>query len=135
LKETLILQLLAEHIGDEFEGLVTGVCSMGPFVRLQRYFIEGLIPLKDLGDDYWEVDQDRGIIKSRRGKKIKIGDPLKVSIVSVDSIARRLNLALVEDLAQRKRKGKKKESVRRGRGGRAPKRGKSKKIGRRRRKF
>jgi len=108
LKETLILQLLAEHVGDEFDGLVTGVCSLGPFVQLQRYMIEGLIPLEDLDDDYWEVDQDHGVIRGRRsGKRIQIGDPLRVAIVSVDSISRRLNLALVKDLAERKRKGKK----------------------------
>jgi len=134
LKETLILQLLAEHVGDEFEGLVTGVCSLGPFVRLQRYMIEGLIPLKDLDDDFWEVNQDRGYIQGRRsGKKIQIGDPMKVAIVSVDSISRRLNLALVEDLAKRKAKGKKGKRKEKGTRGRMKGRPKGRKPGRRRR--
>jgi len=98
IKETLILELLSEKIGDQFDGLVTGICSMGPFVQLRRYLIEGLIPLEALGDDAWEVNQDGGFIRGRRkGRRIKIGDPLKVAVVSVDAISRRLNLTLVEE--------------------------------------
>lgn len=111
--ETLILQLLSEHIGDEYDGLVTGVCSMGPFVRLQRYFIEGLIPLKDLDDEPWEVNQEGGFIRGRRsGRKIKIGDALRVAIVSVDAISRRLNLAMVEERKVKKHAGKKTKAPR-----------------------
>jgi ribonuclease R len=125
LKETLILQLLSEHIGDQFDGMVTGVCNLGPFVRLTRYMIEGLIPLDQLGDDWWEVNQDGGYIKGRRkGVKIQIGDPLKVTIVSVDAIARRMNLALAEEPKPKKEKGPKGKSAR-------GKRGKSGKNGKR----
>ena len=99
--------------GTGYVGLVTGVCSMGPFVRLQRYFIEGLIPLKDLDDEPWEVNQEGGFIRGRRsGRKIKIGDALRVAIVSVDEISRRLHLAMVEERKVKKHAGKKTKAPR-----------------------
>ncbi|MFA5864014.1 MAG: ribonuclease R [Phycisphaerae bacterium] len=110
IKETLILQLMAEHIGDHYDGLVTGVCSLGPFIQLQRYLIEGLIPLEELGDDWWEVDKEGGFIYGRRsGRRIKIGDPLTVKVISVDMQSRRMNLGLVEEAGGRGKKGKKSE--------------------------
>jgi ribonuclease R len=97
LKETLIIQLLSEQIGRHYEGVVTGISALGPFIQLPKYMIEGLLPIGELGDDWWDVDQDGGyILGQRSGRKFKIGDPLTVAIVSADPISRRLNLALVE---------------------------------------
>ncbi|NLE30339.1 MAG: ribonuclease R [Phycisphaerae bacterium] len=95
--ETLILELLKEQIGQHYEGVVTGISGLGPFVQLPKYMIEGLIPINELGEDWWEVNQDGGyILGQRSGKRFKIGDPLKVAIVSADPVSRRLNLTLVE---------------------------------------
>ncbi len=59
--------------------------------------IEGLIPLEELGDDWWEINQDRGFILGRHTNlRFRIGDPLKVAVVSADPVARRLNLSLVK---------------------------------------
>lgn len=92
-KESLVLQLLSHHIGDVFDGIITGVGSIGVFVRISKYMIEGLVPLAELGSDRWSVDAERGIILGRRsGAIIKIGDPMKVRIVSVDTTTRHLNL-------------------------------------------
>ncbi len=113
-KETLILELLATHMGDKFEGLITGISSLGPFVRISKYMIEGLIPIAELGDDRWEIDQDKGTIFGRHTKtKIKIGDPIDVQIISVDVISRRLNLAPVRKIEHTKRKKSKKKKRKR----------------------
>ncbi len=110
-KETLILELLSGHIGDEYDGLVTGISSLGPFVQISKYMIEGLIPLSDLGADRWEIDQDRGVIFGlNTHTKIKIGDPIRVRIVSVDIISRRLNLAPVDKSESGKKRTNSKKS-------------------------
>ncbi len=104
-KETLILELLSGHIGDEYDGLVTGISSLGPFVQISKYMIEGLIPLTELGSDRWEINQEKGIILGLNTHiQIKIGDPIRVQIISVDIISRRLNLAPVNKLKRSKRK-------------------------------
>jgi ribonuclease R len=77
---------------------VTGICSRGPFIQLPKYLIEGLIPLEELGDDWWEINQDKGFIRGRRtGVRFRIGDPARVAIVSADPVARRLNFTLVKE--------------------------------------
>ncbi len=97
IKETLTLQLLSKYVGEIFDGIVTGISSLGPFVRISKYMIEGLIPISEFGADRWKIDADKGIITgSRSGIRIKIGDPIKVQIVSVDTLSRKLNLAPVD---------------------------------------
>jgi len=118
IKEVLILQLLSEHIGEHFDGLVTGIATLGPFVRLPKYQIEGLLPIEELGNDIWEVNQDGGYIRGRRhGRRFKIGDSIKVSIVSIDTLTRRMNLSLVEELPT----GKKVKKIEKGKMVRKPK--------------
>ena len=93
LRAVLILQLLAEKVGETFEGVVDGVTNFGIFVELRRYGIDGLIRMNDLGDDWWEVSAERGEIRGERsGRRFRIGDPLTVRVASVSVAARQLNL-------------------------------------------
>ena len=61
LRQVKILELLSNHIGEEFPGVVTGITNFGIFIQLQTYLIDGLIRYEDLMDDWWDVDE-----KSRR---------------------------------------------------------------------
>ncbi len=93
LRAVLVLQLLAGKVGEECDGVVTGVTNFGAFVRLRRYGMEGLIRMEDLGDDWWEVSPRTGEIRGQRsGRRFRIGDPLSVRIASVNLPARQLNL-------------------------------------------
>lgn len=94
LRDVLVLELLATKVGEEFQGVVTGVTNFGIFVQSPRYLIEGLIRMPDLGDDWWEVDAKRGEIRGERsGRKYRIGDLMGVRIAGVDKARRQLNLA------------------------------------------
>ncbi len=93
LRDVLVLELLAERIGEGFEGTITGVASFGLFVQSPRYLIEGLIRMPDLGDDWWEVDARRGEVRGEHsGRRFRIGDRLAVRIAGVDKARRQLNL-------------------------------------------
>jgi ribonuclease R len=93
LRQVLILQMLEGRVGEDFDGVVTGVASFGVFVQLQRLLIEGLIRLEDLGDDWWEVNARMGQVRGERnGRTIRIGDLLAVKIAGVDLARRQLNL-------------------------------------------
>jgi ribonuclease R len=97
LRAVYVLRMLSSKIGDEFEGVITGVANFGVFVQLQRYLIDGLIRMEDLGDDWWEVNNRDGyLIGQRTGARIQIGDRVVARIVSVDVPARQLNLVLVD---------------------------------------
>ncbi len=91
-----ILQLLAAHVGETFQGIVVGVAEFGLFVQLDHYLIDGLIRLDDLPDD-WEVDTRRGCVRGRRsGRRFVIGARLPVIIARVDIGSRQLDLHLEE---------------------------------------
>jgi len=100
-REVLVLQMLEKRVGEDFEGVITGVTNFGMFVQSPRFLVEGLVTMQDLGDDWWEVDAKRGEIRGEHtGRKYRIGDPLKVRIAFVDLPRRRLNLAPVRDLEE-----------------------------------
>ncbi len=93
LRQVLLLQLLADRVGESFRGVVTGVTNFGIFVQSPKYLIEGLVRLEDLGDDWWEVSARYGHVRGERsGKTYRIGDVLEVRIAAVDIAKRQLNL-------------------------------------------
>lgn len=117
----LTLQLLEKHIGEAFDGVVTGVTNAGVFVQLDRFQIDGLLRFDQLGDDWWDIDGTGGtLLGELSGVRLMVGDRLKVLIASIHMSLRRLDLGLAEPLtkANRGRKGAKRTGGRgKGRGG------------------
>jgi ribonuclease R len=114
----LTLQLLSKKIGEELDGIVTGLASFGLFVQSKKYGVEGLIRMEDLGSDRWAYDMKaQCILGERSGYSIRLGQAIKVRIVSVNIPARQLNVTPAEPLAgtdQRKQKSQRtKKSKRR----------------------
>jgi ribonuclease R len=101
LRQVKLLELLKNHIGDEFTGVVTGITNFGIFIQLQTYLIEGLIRYENLMDDWWDVDERAGVVRGQRtGKKIGIGDVAKVIVARVDPPRRELDLAISQLLSK-----------------------------------
>jgi len=99
LKTVLILQMLKEQIGGELDCVVTGLTNFGVFVQCQRFGIEGLIGLEDLGLDEWKYSaKSQTVVGRYSGKSVHLGRPMKVRIVSVNVPARRLNVTPTEPL-------------------------------------
>jgi ribonuclease R len=96
LKTVLILQMLADKVGEELDCVVTGLTNFGVFVKSKKLGIEGLVQLTDLGADQWQYNPKAGCIIGRHsGKLISLGQPMKVRIVSVNVSARQLNVTPV----------------------------------------
>ncbi len=102
LRLVLVLRFLQEkHLGDEFDGVVTGVANVGVFVQLQRFLIDGLLRFEHLTDDWWEVDTTHGcVVGQRTGCRITIGDRLEVTISRIHIPTRQMELALAEPLSE-----------------------------------
>jgi len=98
-----VLTLMEKHIGETFEGVVTGVTNFGLFVQHPKYLIDGLLRLEDLGDDWWEVDVKLGRVRGERSRQTyTLGTRLQVQIAEVDIPTRRLNLGLAEETRKKK---------------------------------
>jgi ribonuclease R len=97
LRAVKVLQLLAEHVGDVIDGVITGVTGFGVFVQSTRFLTEGMVRVADLPDDFWQFDERAGVLRGQRtGRRIALGDRVKVQIVNVNVPARQLDLRLLE---------------------------------------
>jgi ribonuclease R len=104
LRQVKILELLKDQIGEEFNGVITGITNFGLFVQIQDYLIDGLIRYEDLLDDWWDVDERGGVVRGQRtGMKIHMGDLARVRVVRVDIPRREFDLAIIEMLTRGRR--------------------------------
>jgi ribonuclease R len=108
LKTVLLLQMLSKKVGQELDCVVTGLTGFGLFVQSREFGIEGLIRMADLGQDYWKYDERlQSIVGENSGCNIRLGQGIKVRIVSVNVPARQLNVAPAESLTGSAKKTKK----------------------------
>ncbi len=97
LRAVKVLQLLAEHIGDVIDGVITGVTGFGVFVQSTRFLVEGMIRVADLPDDFWQFEERTGVLRGQRtGRRISLGDRARVQIVNINISSRQLDLRLLE---------------------------------------
>ena len=92
-----MVQFMADKLGDSFEAFVTGVHAYGFFVELDCFFVEGLVHISSLDDDYYMFDEQRHTLKGvNNGRVITLGNRVKVKFVKLDKGRRRLDFALEE---------------------------------------
>jgi ribonuclease R len=92
-------ELMSDHIGEEFEGVIIGLISSGMFIELDRHFIEGFIHVSDLKDDYYSHDEGaHALVGERRGGVYGIGDRVLVKVTNVSIQQRHIDLSLVRKL-------------------------------------
>ena len=85
---------LRDRVGEEFEGTVTGVTEFGLFVQLDGLFIEGLVHVSELWDDFYHLDDTRPRLQGERsGRSWALGDRMRVQLVRVDTDEMRIELA------------------------------------------
>jgi ribonuclease R len=90
-------EYMAEHIGDEFTASISSVTSFGFYVELPN-LIEGLVPMRELKDDYYQFDDKHYFLLGRRTKRTyRIGDTVKVKLAKVDLTLNHIDFTPVED--------------------------------------
>jgi len=91
------LEFMEQFLGKEFEGIISGVANFGLFVELERYPLEGMIPVGSLGRDYFIFDENALTLVGRKsGGKFRFGDPVLVKIERIDIFKQEMDLALVK---------------------------------------
>lgn len=90
-------EFMEDKIGQEYDGIVSGVTSFGIFVELENT-VEGLIRFENLGNDYFSYDEERKIlIGERTGKTFKIGDKIRIKVIEANKLLRRVSFARIEE--------------------------------------
>jgi len=89
-------EYLRDRVGEEFEGVVTGVTDFGLFVQLAGLQIDGLVHIATLGRDYYRFEEDRrALVGERTGERYTLGDKLRVRVTRVDPSERKIDFELV----------------------------------------
>ncbi|HEX7879468.1 MAG TPA: ribonuclease R, partial [Candidatus Eisenbacteria bacterium] len=89
-------EFMQRHLGDEFEGTISGVTSFGLFVSLSDYAVEGLIHVSNLGDDYYIFREDLYALVGESTKRMfRLGDVLTVQVIAVKKELRQIDFGLV----------------------------------------
>ncbi len=93
------VRFMSDKVGDEFDGYITGVASFGLFVELIEHFVEGLVHVSGMADDYYRFLDTTHTLRGENTHKVyRLGDRVQVQVVRVDLEARLIDLGLVEIL-------------------------------------
>jgi ribonuclease R len=89
-------QFMADKVGKEYSGHISSVTGFGLFVELDEVFVEGLIHISSLGDDYYVYYEHEHMLKGQhKYKTYRIGDALKVRVTRVDISKKQIDLSPV----------------------------------------
>jgi ribonuclease R len=92
------VRLMKEKVGEVFIGVISGVMAFGFFVELKDIFVEGLVRITSLHDDYYHYHEKRYcLIGERTHQTFKIGDEVKVRVDRVDAERRQIDFGLVKE--------------------------------------
>jgi ribonuclease R len=93
------VRFMADKVGDEYEGYITGVAPFGLFIELIEHYVEGLVHVSSMADDYYRfVEQQHVMLGENTRKVYRLGDKVRVQVVRVDMERRQVELGLVEIL-------------------------------------
>jgi len=91
------VEFMQEHLGETFEGTISGVTEYGLYVEINENKCEGMVPLRDLDDDYYEFDEKNYCLWGRRfHHRYSLGDSIKVSVARANLERKQLDFALAE---------------------------------------
>ena len=93
------VRFMADKVGDEFDGYITGVAAFGLYVELIERFVEGMVHVSTMADDYYRFVERAHILRGEHtGRVYRLGDRVRVQVIKVDMERRQVDLGLVEIL-------------------------------------
>ena len=91
------VEFMSERLGQTYDGVISGVTEWGLYVELNENKCEGMIPIRDLDDDYYEFDEKNYSLRGRRKNRIySLGDAITVKVARANLEKKQLDFALVE---------------------------------------
>jgi len=91
-------EFMEQHLGEVFPGTVSGVTAFGIFVLLDEYYVEGLVHVNALMDDYYRLDERAyTLVGERTGRRFRLGDSIKVRVSRVDRLERKIDFVVVDE--------------------------------------
>lgn len=89
---------MEQHLGEAFDGIVSGVTDYGLYVQLTESHCEGLLHVRDLGsEEYWAFSEENYcLVNEHTGEKLTLGDKIRVEVLRADALRRQINFKRVD---------------------------------------
>ncbi len=98
---------MKERIGEVFDGTISAVTAFGIFVALDQVYVEGLVHVSELGQDYFQFDNVKHqMLGERTGERFRLGDRVRVKLVRADLESNKIDFILVRDVPAAAASGK-----------------------------
>ena len=89
---------MKDRVGEEFEGTISAVTAFGIFVALDTIYIEGLVHVSELGEDYFQFDNIKHqMLGERTGQRFRLGDRVRIKVVRADLESNKIDFVLVRE--------------------------------------
>jgi len=107
------VRFMADKVGDEFEGYITGVTAFGLYIELIEHFVEGMVHVSTMADDYYRFVERAHVLRGENtGRVYRLGDRVSVQVIKVDMERRQIDLGLT-DILERVRESEQNRGPRR----------------------
>jgi ribonuclease R len=88
---------MRDRVGERFPGTISGVAAFGVFVALDAVYVEGMVHVSELGNDYFQYDAARHqLVGDRTRQRFRLGDRIEVKLVRADLETTRLDFVLAD---------------------------------------
>ncbi|MFQ5627749.1 MAG: ribonuclease R [bacterium] len=95
------VEFMASRLGEEFDGVISGVVHFGIFVEITAFLVEGLVHISDLHDDFYTFDEKAKTLEgTSTGEMFRLGDHVRIKIVRVDTDERIIDMVLLKKYSQ-----------------------------------
>ena len=93
-----MVEFMGDKVGEEFDAHISGITSYGVYCEIDENHCEGMIPMRDLDDDYYEFDErNYCLIGRRRHHKYQLGDAIKIKVAAANLDKRQLDFAIAKE--------------------------------------
>jgi len=99
------VEFMQDHLGETYSGIISGVTEWGLYVELNDNLCEGLVPMRDLADDYYDLDEKNHCLVGRRhNHHYRLGDNVNIKVARTDLEKKQLDFVLLDDKGNALRK-------------------------------
>jgi ribonuclease R len=92
------VEYMSDKLGQVFDAVISGITEWGLYAEINENKCEGMVPIRDLDDDFYEFDEKNYCLRGRRKKRTySLGDPIKIKVDRANLERKQLDFALIED--------------------------------------
>ena len=93
-----MVEFMGDKIGETYDAHISGVTSYGIYAEIDENHCEGMVPMRDLDDDYYEFDEKNFLLRGRRHHhKYQLGDPIRITVAKANLERRQLDFSLAKE--------------------------------------